>query len=225
MSYDRQFLSLDWGFTVDGSSEIAVTGLNYSEGPGWISPTEALAEIAASGSMGQDLITALATLMDTPALGWSTYSKLRTVKVAAINAAGHYLGEPFVFEDTTPATGDYGPWPPQSTCVLSLRSGFTFGGANYGRMYLPHSQPGLASGSPLMSTGTAGVIVAAGKVFVNTVTARLNAATTDTVDPTIMTNVTGNPSKKVTKVAVGLAVDTQRRRRNKLTETPQTLTL
>jgi len=225
MSYDRQFLSVDFGFTVDGSSEIAVTGLNYSNAPAWAGAEVALAEVAASSGSGNDLIVAMTTLMDTPALGWSTYSKLRTVKVAAISTTGLYLAEPFVFEDSTPASGDYGPWPPQSTVVLSLRSGFTLGGANYGRMYLPHTQPGLATLLPVMNTGTRDVIVAAGKVFVNAVTARLNTAITDVVSPTIMTNKTGNPSKFVAQVAVGDAVDTQRRRRNKIVETYSFLTL
>lgn len=217
MAYDRQFIRITWGFTVTGTDEIADTTLSYSSAAGWTGAAAALAEIDGGVGIGHDSATNLQSLLETSGLNWADYSELRTVKFAAVGTDGSYLADPSLYEDSTPATGSATQVAPQETCVLSLRSGFTIGKGNYGRMYLPHTRLTLDAGTPKAAGGTRDNIAIAGKAFVNAITALLNTVTTATIFPVIMSQ-TGITSKGVTAVAVGDVIDTQRRRRNRIPE-------
>jgi hypothetical protein len=213
MAYNSQFLKITWGFTVLGTDEIADTSLNYCSAPGWAGAVAALEEIT-TADIGLDLIGDMASFIQN--VGWADYSSLRTVKVAAIGTDGHYLAEPYLAEDTTPAHGDQTQLPAQLTMCLSLRSGFTLGGGNYGRMYVPHTRPGIESGSPYIPTSSMADLSGYGKTFINNVTDDLDGVTTATIFPCIMSNKGAGTSKLVAQVGFGRVVDTQRRRRNRL---------
>lgn len=218
MAYDRQQLRFEFGFTLFGTDEVAYTGISFTTAPGWTGAAAALAEFGASSGAGQDPIDLMATLMSTTALGWADYSVLRSIKVSALDTSNHYLVEPFSYEDATPTKGTAAGVPPQCTVVLSLRSGFSLGRANYGRMYLPHTRPAFPAMLPVMDDTAAGAIADAGKVFVNALADRINDSTTATVFPAIMSAVGSGTAKGVTAVACGNVIDTQRRRRNGLNE-------
>jgi len=220
MTYSGQFLKITFGFTVDGTDEIADTSINYTTAPGWTGAVVALSE--ADTGYG-DALTFMSTMLTS--IGWADYSTLRSLKIAPIGTDGQYLADASVFEDDTPTDGDQANIPPQSTVVLSLRSGFTLGGGNYGRMYLPHTSPALETNTPYISASAATAIAGYGRTFVNDLTDWLNDQTTAVLFPAIMSNVGAGTGKGVTQVGVGRVIDTQRRRRNRLDDTATLVTL
>lgn len=226
MAYDRQFLRLTWGFTVDASEEIANTSLNFALGAGSTLAVEALNEIDFTTPLVPEaLIGDLAGFMGTSGLNWASYSKLRTIRIAAVGFDGLELAPALLHEDTTPAFGTSTNTLPQASVVVTMRSGLTTGSANTGRMYMPHCYMTLNTGEATASSGTATVFAGLAATFVNAVTDHINASTTDNWAPTIMTNKTGQASKFIDRVSVGTVNDTQRRRRNRLPEVYSTTLL
>jgi hypothetical protein len=220
MPYDQEFLKLTWNFTIVGTPEIAQVGLNFSDP---INPVfDALASLNSIDIdvLGPLLLARMATLLGTSGLNWANYSRLNSVRVAGVLMSGLEIDPAKQFEDSTPAAGSATNIPPQSSLVVSTRSGLTTGSANFGRMYLPHTMPSLVTGTPFVGSGDTAAIVTAAATFVNGVRADINAsAGPPDLNAMIMTQVTGGFSKEITQVAVGNVIDTQRRRRNQLNET------
>lgn len=219
MPYDQEFLKFTWGFTIVGSQEIAQTSLNMSEPDVPTFDADiALAEIDFS-VLGPLLLARMATLLTTASVRWADYSRLNYVRVAAVHLDGTEFDPAKVAEDATPAAGSQGLVPPQSSIVLSTRSGLTTGSANFGRMYLPHTMPPIVANTPLVGSGDTAAIATAAATFVNGVNTDVSAAVSQTVTAMIMTQVLGGVSKSINQVAIGNVIDTQRRRRNQLVET------
>lgn len=218
MAYDRQSIKLTWGFLINGTDEIAVTGLHYSSGPGSTDAAVALANIEGTSGWAGDLRGLLADLMGTSDLRWANYSSLRSVRVAALDVTGHEIGDAIEWEETPAPQGASSTTIAQSTVVLSLRSGLTTGSGNYGRMYLPHTSMTLNSGSPYALPASVGVLATAAKTFINGVTEVLDDPGSGSLRPTIMSAKAGAVSKEITQVGFGSVTDTQRRRRNRLIE-------
>lgn len=219
MAYQGQQIRLDWSWTIGGTAEIANTGISISQpNTAWAGAVAALAEMD-TGTVMSDLYDSMDDLMSTASCGWADYSDLRSVKAAAVSTAGLYLTEPVIFDSGSPVSGSTSNVLPQSTVVLSLRSGFTIGKANYGRLYLPHTRPTLTAGGPFVAGATTDAIAAAGVAFLLDINTIINAAVTDAVVPVIMSSVGSGLTRSIDHVAVGNVIDTQRRRRNKLPET------
>ena len=216
MAYAGQALKIDWTYTVTGTPEIADTGFKLTSGNGWTGAAASLAELSTGDA--SDLLAAMATLMNDTHWNWAGYSVLSSVKVSALDTAGHYLADPLEYESTAPVSGTAGNIPAQNTVVASLRSGFTLGRANYGRMYIPHTVIPQAGSSPYAASTNQAYITDAVRTFVNSVSTIVNASITAVVAPAIMSSLGSGLTKPVTQVAVGRVGDTQRRRRNKLTE-------
>jgi len=225
MAYDREFLKLSWLFTVNTTTEIAMTSVNLSVIPVWTGALAALEEIDdLSTGLGQELINNMATLLGTTGLNWAGFSVLRDVRLAAVGMDGAELADALEFTDTTPPVGTSATTELQDTVCASLRSGSTFGSANFGRMYLPHTRLSRGSG-PTSDSSVTGPIATAFRLMLNTCTSQINVLTTPTVQPFIMGNQAPKPSKPVINVAIGNVTDTQRRRRNQVQETYSVLTL
>jgi hypothetical protein len=218
MAYGGQFLKITWMFTVNGSDEVADTSLNYTSTPPWTGAAAALAELD-SGDLVAMRDHYVDQMMDFDFISWGDYSNLVGIKVAAIGTNGLYLTDPLIAETDTPDSGNAVGVLPQASVVLSLRSGFTVGKGNYGRMYLPHTTIGTVTETPFASSTITDGCAAAGKAFINAVTATMNGAITAPVGPVIMSQAAGTLSRVVAQVAVGNVTDTQRRRRNRLNET------
>lgn len=227
MAYDRQFLRLTFGFTVEGTSEIANTGLTYASVTGWTGAEAALIELDTI-TPATSIRTAFQTFMETTQAQWAAYSNLNYLKIAAVGTDGDYLDfptNPILSEDPSPASGSSQNILPQSSIVVSLRSGLFTGTANYGRMYLPHTKIAQATDAPIGDPTSALAVANAAKVFVNATTAIINAEISATVFPTILSSVGTGAGKIVASIAVGAVTDIQRRRRNKLEENYQFVTL
>lgn len=223
MAYDRQFLRLDFLFSVAASDEVAVTSLNYAAPTGWTGAVAALDELTEDSI--EDCLALMDDLLSNSNLFWGNYSTLIGGKIAAVGTDGHYLAAPLIREATGTYVGGSTTTLPQSTVVASLRTGFTFGAARFGRQYLPHTRLGLVSGTAQSNVATTDIVVVAYQTFLNGVTAVLQDLVTAVITPMVMTEKVGAASRAVTSVAIGTVTDTQRRRRNKLVETYSTAPL
>lgn len=225
MSYDRQFLRVSFGFAIGGTPEVAETSVNYSTVTGWTGAVAALAEIQANETAClTDVGAAMSGMMTSGSIAWADYSDFISVKVAAIGTNGLYLTDPLVLEGAF-GSGSSGNVLPQSTIVLSLRSGFTLGKANYGRMYLPHSRSTLVAGTPRVASGDTDGLADDGAAMINAITTALTAEVTAVIFPCILSSIGSGFGRGVTEVKVGNVVDTQRRRRRQLAETYSTTAL
>jgi len=214
MAYSGQFLRFSWLYTVAGTDEIADTSLNFSSGSGWTGAVAALAELEV-GTLA-DVRDEIIETHDYA--GRATYSQLVALKVAAIGVDGAYLASPQLIETDVPTSGSTQGVPAQCSVVLSWRSGFTLGSGNYGRMFLPHTRPAFTDGTPYIAPTVQDGISTRAAAFVTAITALINDDTTATMIPSIMSQVGGGGIKEIVSVGVGRVVDTQRRRRNALTE-------
>lgn len=224
MAYGNQFLKITWGFTIDGTDEIADTSLNFTSAPSWTGAAAALAELD-TGDLTNLAASYVDDLLDPDGMVWADYSVLASVKAAAIGTNGLYLADPLVAEISGPTQGTATDVLPQSTVVVTLRAASTIGKGNLGRIYPPHTKLPQDAGDPVGNSDARVAAAAAAKDFVNSCQTILNGALTATVFPVIMSQATGTPTKIVDSVSVGSVVDTQRRRRNRLQENYTTVSL
>jgi len=220
MAYSAQQLRITWGFEVAGSPETAFTGLSLSQGTAWAGAGAAVAELDAT-DLG-NLASRMSALMSENHLNWADYSKLVTVKVAALDTDGEYIvaaGNPKLFDVGVIDQGTQDSVPPQCSIVISLRTVTTLGKGNYGRMYLPHTRWSYDDQTVTPVSSAVSTISTAAAAFINGVSSDVNAGITDAVLPVIMGQTGSGTTKTITRVAVGSVVDTQRRRRRQLPET------
>lgn len=216
---DRQYLHISWHFKIENTDEIAITAVNMSQvAPPWTGAEAALAEINMA-TLGPLLLTAMNNLMQGDGSMWAIWSTLNMVRVAAVDETGHEIGDAKIYEDVVLRRGFAETTLPQSSIVVSLRSGFSTGTANFGRMYLPHTMLTLESSTPHASVPITNAFSLDAQTFINVVNTQVNAQTTPALQVFIITHKPGNASKPAVQVAVGNINDTQRRRRNQLPET------
>ena len=218
MAYDRSHLEVSWIFRIDGTDEVAMTGLSVTGAPGF----DAVAALLQYDEVvdGQALGQAMTTFLSANPIAWADYSFLTDVKVAAVDVTGHYIntaGNPKIWSADTTFHGTDTQIVPQCSIVLSLRSPTTLGRANYGRMYLPHTLLPLGAGNPSALATTAEEAATKAATFINEVNEIFDTGDDPGVVQ-IMSSVAPGLSKAVTRVAVGDVNDTQRRRRNRLPE-------
>lgn len=222
MAYSGQFLKLTWEWSVLGTDEIANTSLNFTTSPGWSGASGQLTALGA-GSHLTNIYAMMQSLVTN--LGQADYSVLHAVKAAAIGTDGTYIAEPIVYEQLSPTAGEATQVPAQVTICASLRSGFTIGGGNYGRMYIPHCLPGMTAGSPYLNAANMADLAGLIKTFVNDVSDEVNVAGPSVVFPAIMSNKGSGTGKQIIQVGTGRVPDTQRRRRNRLDDTATLVSL
>lgn len=155
--------------------------------------------------------------------GFSSAYTFTQVKAARVNIGGLYDGSGVVVSNPSSAIagGSSGsPFPPQVALVATLIGGSGKGLAGKGRMYLPGIKEALDGGGKL-SSGFTTMIANELRDFLDTVNATIGA-------PGVVINASKGHSKlagigarnvPVNGVRVGNVYDTQRRRRNSLSET------
>lgn len=218
MAYDREFIKITWIFNVEGTDEIANTSLNFSD-PGFTT-LDATAQLADMDmpTDGAALATRMTTLLGSANMRWADYSELVAVRAAAVGTTGLELAAPKLYTLSPTVDGAGANVLPQASIVLSLRSNVFGPGANYGRMYLPHTTWVLDTNTPKAQAADVSAFATQCDTFIEGCNTDMNASVANPVDAMIMTNVTGRPSRRVNQIAVGDVVDTQRRRRNQLVE-------
>lgn len=158
------------------------------------------------------------TAMTAAGLNRAEYSRFLGVKAAQLGTDGNYTADPAIYQLATPASGSAVGVPPQMTIAVSLQSGQSLGKGNYGRIYIPHVLPAFSSGTPYLASTRPGLVAAAFAAMVASINGEFSAIT-GTPRVTIMSQAGATPTAKpVTLVRCGRVMDTQRRRRNRLTE-------
>jgi hypothetical protein len=211
--FDRQSIRITFNFIVSGTPEIAVTGLTLAGEPGF-NAVLALAELASHTPA--DMVTALNNAL-MAGVQWADYSHLTGLKMSARGTDGIELTDSVDVAATADYHGVNTNVDAQLTEEISLWSGQTFGHANYGKMYLPHTRLGLVAGSPLATTAAQSAALSEMTTFVQAVNTWATFASGDPV-VSVMSSIGAGARKTVAFVRVGRVVDTQRRRRNKLDE-------
>lgn len=221
--YDRRHLYLSFGGTL-AITEEWTTGLHFAHpegGGGDHNVTEdEWTALVGSASLKTDLQTLISTWFSSgnnnAAIG--ALANLNWLKLAYLDLDGTYLSDP-------PIQSDFGPvippvttsLPPQVSYVISLRSGNVLGDANYGRMYAPPPSWLVGQNNGVATNAQATGARVAAKVMINGITSRL-ANQVPGVAPCIMSRKGIGTTKRITKIGVGVVLDTQRRRRTKLAE-------
>jgi len=155
----------------------------------------------------------------------STGAVLTWAKAAALDADGAYLGDPVEVMGTVQSGGASGATAgsPQDALAVTLWSGTTFGVANFGRIYLPWWVAPVGLDTCTSGGYTPDVATEAADLIgdLNTLAAGWAGA----LDAKVcnMSKVGAGTTKQVTSVRVGSVKDTQRRRRNRISETYTTV--
>lgn len=219
MAYKKQQLRYTWQWVIDGLEEIAETSLHTTTLLN--APYDAA---AALGALTTTQMQACLANMNTLISGnsnpvWASYSKLVSLKVAALDTAGHYITDPKVWDSTSTYKGtSTSSVPPQCSVVLSLRSGSNIGVANYGRMFLPHMYWATITASPYAPQADINAFAAKAKTFINSITTISNTLVAGSgVD--LMSFKDGSDPKAVTKVGLWPLTETQRRRMHQIPAT------
>ena len=222
MTYPQPRIRGTFLYTVTGTDEVAQTSIDFSSGDLDAPGLNALLDSMADEDF-EDFEDAFHGLLVGGGIVWANYSNFVGSKWAVLDTSGLYTAEPSIHERGTPYTGSTNSVPPQCSVVITEWSGSTFGKGNYGRLYLPHTQMSLETGTPRATATTAETIADNAKTMV----AGMNAlwAALDATYPhvAIIASQEVSPTmKQVLYLRCGRLVDTQRRRRGQLDEDPQT---
>jgi hypothetical protein len=198
-------------FDVSGTDEIAQTTLKF--GPAAPQPSHEVPDV----DFAHDVSDIFVTFLTQAPIRRATYSRYLGCKLAYVTSTGLYEEDAATYELPSPLAGNQDGVAPQLTMALSLRSGSGLGKGNYGRMYLPHC--GQGTGSTPYFDGNRATIASAAVTMLTSVNLRAAAAVTGGAARIYAALAEQPPSAKpILQVGVGRVTDTQRRRRNALTE-------
>lgn len=214
MTYATQHILLSWLYKISGTDERGETSVRLGVPIGTPDAVDILSSFTTTNM--DNFYLAMASLCAGLDIKYADYAVLDTMKAAAIGTNGLYLTDPLV-TPTGAAAGNDTEVHPQSTVVLSLRSGSNFGDANFGRMYLPYTALQVAPTTPYATSARATAMAANFATFVNTVNGEADSILS-TLQIMIMSAKGTGTNKSPTQVACGRVNDTQRRRRNRLNE-------
>lgn len=210
--FDSTHIYIQWGGKLPGEEQWTC-GLRMNSGSG-SSPSDA-------ETMLDGVQLAIAAYHGRSGSQISPKALLSYVKVNAIGVNGKYqaqLTTQHAYQDfpggaTYGYTGNY---PNQVAWAVALTTGFSRGPAHRGRFFNPLPSAGVAADGRVTGGEAASLVVSA-KLLV----ADLNAAG-GAHQVVVMSRKAGAPAHRpVTGIAVGLVLDTQRRRRNSLAENYQ----
>lgn len=213
MPYATASLYATWHHTINGTDEVAQTGLHIS-GTGFDDADAIAAASALTTPQLTELADAWLEVWSESLFRCANYGRFVGVRVAPVGVGGLELADAREL-DVTPVAGPSSGAIPQASTVLSLRSGSSFGRANYGRMYVPYSSPELAATTPYITASNVPFLADAAKAFldrVNVVATALGAG----LGVSILSPIGPGTTKSVLQVGVDRVVDTQRRRSRQL---------
>jgi hypothetical protein len=213
MAYANKIQRLTFSGTCFGGQEVWSTGLFIAD-------------------IGVDIGTATQGSVDAYAALWKTFFQLSNVgisssylhtqtKLQVLSTAGVPDPVNTVYNNAITSVGAYGsnPHVPQAALVASLLSAGTHGLATKGRMFLPGVYQAVDPSTGRISSTAATNIATAFQTFINGIN---TAAPVGSVVALCSKGTTATPagvSHPVSHVQIGNVFDTQRRRRNGLTET------
>lgn len=211
MAYSEPFIKMSFGGSVSGED---VWSNSLSLG----SPETGVTQAAFDSLEPQQFEAALRAAYIGNG-GIANYESLSWIKLAYIGEDGKYIGEPKIYDFPTPAQGSASfNVPPQDSIVVSHLTEARRGLAYRGRTYLPAGFADATSNGKLAAVVVTSLLTR----FTTLFNAINNVATTQTGLPIkliVNSNVRTGMSRYITAISIGNLVDTQRRRRNRLSET------
>lgn len=174
-----------------------------------------LGELATKVAVGPDGSSGLARWFHDVSYYHPSEVFLKWVKVANINAAGEYSGEPAIYQFGTPIAGQGSQTVPSFLSVsLGFTTGKSFGRARSGRIYPPNYGTPSTYGAAI-TTGAQTALVGSALEFLSAVSQPLNDGS-EFMPHIVSKSGVSNP---VTGVRVGNIWDVQRRRKDAVSET------
>ena len=150
--------------------------------------------------------------------GIASYNNLTYIKLALIGTDGKYLEDAKIYDYPAPVTGTINyAMPPQDSVVVSLLTAAKRGLANRGRIYLPSGFADVGNNGKV-TTANQTSIANRFVTFINAVNGVGTSTGANTV-ASIVSGVGAGAIRNITSIEVGNLMDSQRRRRNRLTET------
>lgn len=221
MPYKKQFIKLTFGGRLAGGGDEWNCGINLGVyGRTGEIPDEVIQTLAGdiASVFDDDIISAFSTFHSSGALGTPAGAVLEYIKLAAIGTNGLYINEPFEFNQIEVA-GDntLEGYIPQVAVVVTLVADKYRDPGKYNRFYYPQTVPRSGAYKYARSSQLAGEVAALLSQLTFNVT---SGGTNWTVQPAAVTQSMGGSENylPIESVRVGNIYDTQRRRRNKLTE-------
>ena len=220
--FDREHGYIQWGGSLPGgetwSCGVRVAATEGIDVPNWLL-LNAGWDYEALNQHYADVISAFHA---SPEAQISARAVLEFVKFNGIGKDGRYLEQlthEVTFLGVDGGVGGAGPHPANQICmVVSLLTGFSRGPAHRGRFYLP--MPAMAPGvTGMVGEGERNVLSSRARDLIVDLSDVPGSDTASSPGVVVMSRKLGAPTtRRVTGVAVGRVLDTQRRRRRSLPE-------
>lgn len=219
MAYGNEFIRITFGGSTAGNNEIWTCGLAIQQFGDILAPLD---WFAANATVGDDYAQAVKTFFEYTDTRIPADVKLEWLKMALIGLDGKYMTEAEVFPITSGGQIN-GPYSPQDACVITLSDNKFRDPGKYNRFYLPTAGPAGVNEWRFTNGEQLGIATRAAALIgdfndIGDLYHATNQSRVCVVSPTVFW-----PTPQVTEVRVGAIVDTQRRRRNKLSEDYVTL--
>ena len=212
MAYPYQFIKFTFGGALAGNNEIWTCGFH-------IGHTNANVTVGQFNAL-EDSLSSLGALVRTyiidAAMRIPSGASVQWIKLALIGTDGKYVAEPLEYILPTSGNGSTsGGYIPQASTVITLVSGKFKDPGKYNRYYLPASTPSGATAYRL-TQAQAEAMAARSSEFLADVHEIVYHEANGITIKAVSQNVT--EYQDVIWARVGDVLDTQRRRRNKISE-------
>jgi hypothetical protein len=165
------------------------------------------------------LAAATSTMFASANLAVCPWNRMTAIKLAPVGTDGHYPPGEDAFEHIYSGGVAGGAvvsniiWPPQCSYSVGLQTAALRGRGHIGRFYLPSMafNVNTATGKVGDLAGSAGAVL---RTWINAIN-----ATTDIGTVGVITSLGSGTSRVCTGIRLGQVIDTQRRRRNNISET------
>jgi len=208
--FDQPHIYLQWGGKLPG-------GESWSCGLRFRNAAPGGPELATTETVPAAITAAVQAFHTRPGSMISQFAKLSFVKFNLITMDGKYAnpltGQAILADIGGGGTATTPYHPNQVALAISLTTGFTRGPAHRGRFYMPLPNTALAVDGLVSATDRDSV-----KASALTFVAALNAVSANAQIAVFSRKIGAATNRMVTGVAVGRALDTQRRRRRALVE-------
>lgn len=215
MAYVRPYVKLTLsGETCDGN-EIFNTGLHLSSLDTTTDPYGVFQRVVGQLSNMVPVFTAFWGNTD---VNVPTTSAITTIKVALVGTDGKYMEQVPVEEEVLIIGSSNAPYSPQDATVITLDSGKRKDPGKYNRMYIPTAGNVGANAWRRTTTAQLNIATAAATMFHDLEELFGSGEGAAPIYVAVLSSNGSGHDYSVEQVRVGAIVDTQRRRRNKLTE-------
>jgi hypothetical protein len=212
MAYSGDHVLLAWGGRMPGGEQWTNTlRMRYTNPVGFADQTAVQGWLA--GGFKDALAAYWASVRNFT--GQGVY--LDWIKANRVDTNGHYLdAETNRYDFPAPTAGSSTAQPNQLSYVVSTLTGVRAGRAHIGRWFIPSPSLAYSATTGLTTSNVSAMFLDPAKTLLNSLNATATVLGVQIVECAVMSNIGAGTDHKIIGVRGGLAVDTQRRRRNKL---------